>query len=158
MDNIAFTYALTRKKNGALAQNGFTLIELMIVVAVIAIIAAIALPSYQNHITKTRRAAAAACTMEAAQYMERFYTTNMSYEKDKSGTAVTLPQSQCAAELVDHYTIKLSASGPAFYKIDAEPKSGSAQATRDTKCATLSIDQTGKKFVSNTATAVKDCW
>ena len=135
---------------------GFSLLELMITVAIVAILASIAYPSYQNHVTKTRRAAAAACSMEAAQYMERFYTTNMSYSKDKGGTAVALPVSQCANDLADHYTVSLSSSTPSSYTITAVPKGG--QATRDTKCATLSLDQTGKKAVSNTATAVKECW
>ena len=57
--------------------RGFTLIELMVVVAIIAILAAIAYPSYTNHVVKTRRAAATACVMEAAHFMERYYTTNL---------------------------------------------------------------------------------
>ena len=58
---------------------GFTLIEVMITVAIIAVLTAIAYPSYESHVTKTRRAAAAGCLLERAQFMERFYTTNLSY-------------------------------------------------------------------------------
>ena len=58
---------------------GFNLIELMIVVAVIAIIASIALPAYNEHIRKTRRAAGGACAMAMAQQTERWYTTNLTY-------------------------------------------------------------------------------
>ena len=137
-------------------SRGFTLIELMIVVAIIAIIAAIAYPSYQNHVTKTRRAAAAGCSLEAAQFMERFYTTNLRYDKNQAGTAVALPQTQCASELGDHYTFALAAVAANSYSITATPKGG--QATRDTKCATLTLDQTGKKGIKGTASKVDECW
>lgn len=139
--------------------TGFTLIELMIVVAIIAILAAIAYPSYQSHVIKTRRATASACALEAAQFMERFYTTNLKYDEDKGGTAVAVPQGQCALDLADHYTIGLSTTNAvtsSSYEIDAVPQG--AQAAKDTKCATLSVDQAGRKKVSNTSTPVKDCW
>ena len=63
---------LTLKKHSA----GFTLIELMIVVAIIAIIAAVAFPSYQEHVRKTRRADAQTALLELSQFMERHYTAN----------------------------------------------------------------------------------
>ena len=66
----------TRLPRGSV-QQGFTLIELMIVVAIIAIIAAIAYPSYINSVVKTKRAAAEGCVSEYANYMERYYTTNL---------------------------------------------------------------------------------
>ncbi|MDW7601742.1 prepilin-type N-terminal cleavage/methylation domain-containing protein, partial [Stenotrophomonas maltophilia] len=58
---------------GRLAR-GFTLIELMIVVAVVAILAAIAYPSYSEHVRKSRRAQAKADLVEYAQLAERFHT------------------------------------------------------------------------------------
>jgi type IV pilus assembly protein PilE len=57
--------------------NGFTLIEIMIVVAIVAILAAIAYPSYQDSVRKSRRADARAVLLEAAQFMERQYTENL---------------------------------------------------------------------------------
>ena len=79
-----------QSKYGALTRvrrsRGFTLIELMIVVAIIAVLASIAYPSYIKYITKTRRNAATACLSEYANYMERHYTTYLSYEKQTADT------------------------------------------------------------------------
>ena len=59
---------------------GFTLIEVMVVVAIIGILAAIGYPSYQNQVQKTRRADAKAALMEFAQGAERYYTQNGDYD------------------------------------------------------------------------------
>ena len=83
MHNPTFSLAAARTRH-----TGFTLIEVMIVVAVIGILAAIAYPSYQESVTKTRRSAAQGCLVEMAQFMERFYTTNMRYDQTAAGVAV----------------------------------------------------------------------
>jgi type IV pilus assembly protein PilE len=73
--------------------KGFTLIELVIVVAIVAILATIAYPSYQDSVRKSRRADAKGVLMEAAQWMERFYTENNRYDQTRAGVAVALPAS-----------------------------------------------------------------
>jgi type IV pilus assembly protein PilE len=132
-------------------MRGFTLLELMIVVAIIAILAAIAYPSYTEYVTKTRRAAAGACAMEAAQYMERYYTTKMTYLLPDDGE---LPETQCMKDITDHYTVQLSgAETDTTYTVQAVPKG--VQESRDTKCGTLSINQVG---VKGAAASAAECW
>lgn len=60
-------------------QQGFSLIELMIVVAIVGILAAIAYPSYQNYVLRSGRADGQAKLMEILQAQERFYSQNQTY-------------------------------------------------------------------------------
>jgi type IV pilus assembly protein PilE len=59
--------------------RGFTLIEMMITVAIIGILASIAYPAYQDYVRRAARADAKAVLMETAQFMERHFTTNNAY-------------------------------------------------------------------------------
>ncbi|MCW0456492.1 type IV pilin protein [Xanthomonas sacchari] len=129
--------------------NGFTLVELMIVVAVIAILAAIAYPSYVAHIVKARRATAASCLMERGQDMERYYTTNLSYASAPDPT-------QCEG-VTDFYTLSFNGSVSAkAYSLRAVPKG--AQLARDTQCGTLYLNQKGERTVSVSGTDPMSCW
>lgn len=131
------------------ATRGFTLIELMIVVAVIAILAAIAYPAYTQHLIKARRAAAAGCLLEAAQFMERHYTVNLSY-------AGARPPA-CSADVARFYTLSPGTPTARTYVLSAAPISTSAQA-RDTKCGTLTLNQQGVRGEGGTATSADECW
>src|SRR5690554_1212265 len=128
---------------------GFTLIELMIVVAIVAIIMAITYPSYQNHVLKTARTNATACMMEHAQFMERFYTSNLTYEGADGNLG-------CAndADLANRYQIGVDGLGQATYTITATPHGPQA---KDTVCGTLSLNQAGTRSVSGSGT-LGQCW
>ena len=133
-------------------MRGFTLIELMIVVAIIAIIAAIAYPSYQRHILKTRRIQAGACMQNVAQFMERWRTShNFSYENATlDGTNFA-----CISELASFYSIGVAGAPTAMaYSVSATPVAGSAQA-RDT-CGVLTLDQAGHKTAAGAD--AQGCW
>jgi len=68
-------------------QQGFTLIELMIVVVIIGVLAAIAYPSYRDYVLRSHRTDAKSALMATAQAMEKFYTEKMTYSAAEIGTA-----------------------------------------------------------------------
>ncbi|HQW81519.1 MAG TPA: type IV pilin protein [Pseudomonadota bacterium] len=151
-DSIASTRKNWRSKCSPASHRagGFTLLELMIVVSIIAILAAIAYPSFMEQVVKTRRKAATGCLMEAAQFMERYYTTRLTYVGADPALA-------CETDIADSYVIAAPTGLTATaYSLTVVPQG--SQATHDTKCGTLGIDQAGIRTKSGTASAVSDCW
>jgi type IV pilus assembly protein PilE len=89
--------------------------------------------------------------------MERVYTTNLRYDQN-AGAATALPALQCRNDLGAMYVFAFANAQPTTrtFVINATPQA--AQASNDTKCGTLSIDQAGTKGYTGTAAAVADCW
>jgi type IV pilus assembly protein PilE len=128
------------------SSQGFTLIELLVAVAIVAILATIAVASYQDHTRRSARADAKAVLMEAAGFMERFYTTNGRYSTDAAGT--TAPSltglTQAPKEGAARYNIIVSAISAQTYTLQAAPTGAQ---TGDV-CGNLTLTHTGVKGVS----------
>ena len=127
---------------------GFTLLELVVVVTIVAILASLAIASYEFAIRKSRRSAAQGCVAEAAQFMERFYTTHLNYAQDLAGNPAVLPR--CTAEVAGAYVVGFAAGQPTAttFVIQAVPQGRQA---RDS-CGTMSMNQTGRRLPE------ADCW
>lgn len=119
-------------------MRGFTLIELMIAVAIIGILAALAYPSYQNSVIKGNRASAKSFLMEVVQRQQQYLLDKRAYAGDVATLGVTVP-----AEVSRYYTVSVSlqAGPPPGFTATATPIAGKPQA----KDGPLSITNTGVK-------------
>lgn len=149
------------KRQRVKKNAGFTLIELMITVAIVGILAAIALPAYTEQIKKSRRAEARVTILEAAQWMERFYTENQRYSSNQSGVATTdatlfptafqFSPKDAATSSQASYTIGLTVNNsvPNSYTLTATMQGAMAS----DKCGNYVLNQTGARGNLNYSTA-----
>jgi len=134
--------------------GGFTLIELMVTVAIVAILAAIAYPSYTAYIVRSNRAAAQGYMLEVTSLQQRYLLDARSYASDLATLNSTVPSN--VAPNYDVVPTATNTTKPPSFKITATPKG--SQAARDTTCGTLGIDETGQKTALSGQTGVVGCW
>lgn len=135
--------------------SGFTLMEIMIVVAIVGILAAFALPAYQEHVRKGKRAEAAAALMAGAQRLEVHHTNTGSY--------CTVPAT-CAAvdNIAQVFATAIPASGTGYYGIAASNvgthtftlTATPAESMAGDACGDLTITHTGARGSADNAL----CW
>ncbi|MBX9403987.1 type IV pilin protein [Lysobacter sp. BMK333-48F3] len=142
-----------RYRSSARRSRGFTLMELMAVVAIIAILVGIAVPTYQDSVRKSRRGQAKSDLAEAAQAMERYYTINSTYVGANLNTIYNNPP-QSPKVGTAHYTISFDGAVTAnSFILQAVPSTTTGQ-DKD-KCGTMNLSNTGAKGPSSIPA---ECW
>ncbi|VVM84467.1 type IV pilin protein [Pseudomonas fluorescens] len=128
------------------SNRGFTLIEIMIVIAIIGIVITIVAPSYTEYLKKGRRAEVVSLLSEQAQTLERFYTRNNTYT---NVTGLSTGN--------DFYTLTPTIADQTFL-LTATRKVGTSMATD--KCGDFTLTNTGVRSMNNATTGLttKDCW
>lgn len=133
--------------------NGFTLIEMLIALAIVGILTAIAVPSYQDSVRKTKRAEGKSLLLDAAQKQEQHFTEHNRYA---TGITANTPPNDTLLTTVSesgHYVLTISNNTASTFTFTATPQASHS----DTICGALTLDHLGIKGESGSGT-IDDCW
>ena len=139
------------------APRGFTLIEVMIVVAMVAILAAIAIPSYQNYIRKTRRTDAKNALLDLATREEKFYSINNKYSTTASDLGYSAFPYAVNSTGNSYYNLSVGFKGTDTGTFQAKATPTGAQ-LNDKDCYEFTIDNTGLRGNNSNTLPTDKCW
>lgn len=142
---------MMKSNSGFSKMAGFSLIELMVAVAIVGILAAVAMPSYQEYVRQSNRSAAKSVLLENAQLMEQFYTENNQYKKDIGGNTKTVPLDKSPKSGTTQYTISIAYPTDHSFTLTATP---TGTMTGD-KCGKLTLKHNGSQGAEGN---VAECW
>jgi type IV pilus assembly protein PilE len=140
-------------------NQGFTLIELVIVVAIVGILSAIAMPMYRDYVVRANRTEAKTALAAVALAQERYYSVNNQYSTTIASLGTVMSLNSSGVTENGFYSITITAANPAAsYTLSATPQSKAGQNTD--KCNTLTLSSTGSKGVSTTYSgySAANCW
>lgn len=154
MGKLSVMSNLSNKRTALTAASGFTLIELMIVVAIIGILAAVAIPAYQQSVRDGGRAEAQSLLLQVASNQERFYSDNNSYSANAN--PLVSPVVATITSEAGLYQVAVAAcAGGAITNCFIATATPQGNQTADS-CTTLTISNTGLKGA--TGDTVANCW
>lgn len=141
--------------------KGFTLIELLITLSITAILAAVAVPSYQQYITRCNRLDGQSALLDLAVRMELYYSENATYKTAGIGTGTAVDIRRTALSPAGLYRLRIQTQTDSAYTLSAIPVG--KQAILDRLCQTLTLDSLGRKgtaALSGTQPlgSVLQCW
>lgn len=129
--------------------GGFTLIEIMVVIGIITILVAVALPSYTSYIARARRADARTQLVQAAQFAQRFYSSNDRFDVDRAGNALLtqIPAGlmQSPADSSALYTLEIPTATASTYELRMVPVATASMASD--KCGAFTLTSSGVRGV-----------
>lgn len=142
-----------------MTAKGFSLMELLITIAIVGILASIAYPSYQEQVAKSRRTEASGALLSAAQALERYYSANGRYTTTAAGS--TLPSV---------FLTKVPENGTAYYTVASSAASANAFTLKASRagvmasdsCGDFTLDETGSLAVTDkpagSSKTISGCW
>ena len=141
--------------------KGFTLIEIMVVVAILGILASIAISSYMTSVMKSNRTDAKTELADLAQRVQRCYTASGTYDTTVGVCTIidSLKTTNGVKTRGNFYVVKATDVAASTYTLTATPVAGTVQA-KDTGCASFVLDHKGNKSAKNSAAtdATDKCW
>lgn len=134
--------------------NGYTLVELMVVLVIVAIITSLAWPSYREQVRKTNRSSGMTALLQLAARLELYYADNDTYAGAKLGTQPgdLFP----AVTQRGHYLLAITAQDDLYYSISASPTTRGNQ--HHDRCGTFMLDSLGNRNASGHSANSRPCW